>query len=127
MPDIYTKLYQQTCKAFGEAGIKRLAECKLNIEAGAIDTLKGMDLAQYFLVAPLIDALLDYLPKPIAKEVFKRACKGIGDQASEYFFSDKYEKENIIDSVVCTNRRKLRELGIPENQFKNYGGAFVEN
>ena len=77
MADIYTKLYQQTCHAFGEAGTKRLAECKLNIEASATHTLKGMDLAQYFLVAPLIDALLEHLPKPVAKEVFKRLAKAL--------------------------------------------------
>ena len=125
MDDIYTKLYQQTCHAFGEAGTKRLAECKLNIEASATHTLKGMDLAQYFLVAPLIDALLEHLPKPVAKEVFKKACKGIGDTAEEYFYGNKNEKENVFDVVLARNRAKLRELGIPKEQFKEYGGEAV--
>lgn len=126
MADIYTKLYQQTCHAFGEAGTKRLAECKLNIEASATHTLKGMDLAQYFLVAPLIDALLEHLPKPIAKEVFKKACKGIGEQAEEYFYGNRNEKENVFDVVLARNRAKLREIGIPETQFKEYGGEAIE-
>lgn len=126
MADIYSKLYQQTCHAFGEAGTKRLAECKLNIEASATHTLKGMDLAQYFLVAPLIDALLEHLPKPIAKEVFKKACKGIGEQAEEYFYGNKNEKENVFDVVLARNRAKLREIGIPEAQFKEYGGEAIE-
>ena len=126
MADIYTKLYQQTCHAFGEAGTKRLAECKLNIEASATHTLKGMDLAQYFLVAPLIDALLEHLPKPVAKEVFKKACKGIGEQAEEYFYGNKNEKENVFDVVLARNRAKLRELGIPKEQFKDYGGEIID-
>ena len=107
MADIYTKLYQQTCHAFGEAGTKRLAECKLNIEA------------------PLIDALLEHLPKPVAKEVFKKACKGIGDTAAEYFYGYENEKENVFDVVLSRNRAKLREIGIPKEQFKEYGGEAV--
>ena len=123
MVDI-TKIYNETCNAFYKGAVFKLGESNLNITAGAYNVMKGMDIAQYFMVEPLIDALLDHLPKPVAKEVFKEICTEIGSRVCAYY--QKNEAENTLDTAIAHNRRKLDKLGIPKDQWKDFGGEWYE-
>ena len=51
MVDI-TKIYNETCNAFYKGAVFKLGESNLNITAGAYNVMKGMDIAQYFMVEP---------------------------------------------------------------------------
>lgn len=125
MGDVFTKIYNETLNAFNQGGVKRLGESNLNITAGAYHVMKGMDIAQYFMVEPLIDALLEHLPKPAAKQVFKDVCAGIGSQVEKYYYKD--EAQNVLDTAIAHNRRKLEKLGIPKEQWREFGGEWYEN
>lgn len=113
------KIYTDTITAFNQHVVKRPTESDFSIQSSGMHILKGIDIAQYFMVEPLIDALTDYLPKPIAKEAFKKICHGI--QAN----TDKYleDKENL-DVAIYHNRNKLKQIGIPEEQWGDYGGGY---
>ena len=125
MGDPFTKIFNETINAFNRGGVYRLGESNLNITAGATHVMKGIDLAQYFMVEPLIDELLEVLPKPIAKKVFKNVCAGIGSRIEAYYFKD--EAQNTLDTCIAHNQTKLKQLGIPENQWRDFGGAWYED
>ena len=125
MGDVFTKIFNETINAFNQGGVKRLGESNLNITAGATHVMKGIDLAQYFMVEPLIDALTDHLSKPVAKQVFKQVCQGIGSRVESYYYKD--EAQNTLDTVIAHNQTKLKQLGIPKEQWKEYGGAWYED
>lgn len=125
MADVLTKIYNESINAFNRGGVYRLGESNLNITAGATHVMKGIDLAQYFMVEPLIDALTDHLPKPVAKQVFKEVCQGIGSRVQSYYFKD--EADNVLTVVIGHNQTKLKQLGIPKEQWKDYGGAWYED
>lgn len=124
MGDVFSKIYQETCNAFNRGATFRKAECELNIVAGATHTMKGIDLAQYFMVEPLIDALLEHLPKPVAKQVFKDVCAGIGSRIEAYYYKD--EAENTLDTVIAHNQTKLKTLGIPKDRWRDFGGEWPD-
>ena len=125
MDDVFSKLLNETVQDFGNIGIKRPTESNLSVIAGAKQVLKGMDIAQYFMVEPLIDALLEHLPKPAAKQVFKEVCEGIGSRIEQYYYKD--EAQNTLDTAIAHNQTKLKMLGIPKEQWKNFGGAWYED
>ena len=125
MGDVFTKIYNETCQAFNKGAVKRIGESNLNITSGAYHVMKGMDLAQYFMVEPLIDALLEHLPKPAAKQVFKEVCAGIGAQVEKYYYKD--EAQNVLDTAIAHNQTKLKMLGIPKEQWREFGGEWYEN
>ena len=122
--DVFTKIFNETCNAFNRGAVYRLGESNLNIIAGAKQVMKGMDIAQYFMVEPLIDALLEHLPKPIAKQVFKEVCAGIGSRVEAYYYKD--EAQNVLDTAIAHNQTKLKKLGIPKEQWKEFGGEWYE-
>lgn len=124
MTDVFEKIFNESINAFNKGGVYRLGESNLNIKAGAVHTLKGMDLAQYFMVEPLVAALLEALPKPTAKKVFKEVCSGIGSRIEAYYYKD--EAENVLDTVISHNREALRKLGIPREQWRDFGGEWPE-
>lgn len=124
MGDVFTKIFNETINAFNQGGVKRLGESNLNITAGAYHVMKGMDIAQYFMVEPLIDALLEHLPKPAAKQVFKDVCAGIGSRVEHYYYKD--EAQNTLDTAIAHNQTKLKMLGIPKEQWRDYGGEWYE-
>lgn len=124
MADVFTKVFNETINAFNRGGVYRLGESNLNIVAGAQHVMKGIDLGQYFMVEPLIDALLEHLPKPVAKQVFKEVCEGIGSRVESYYYKD--EAENTLDTVIAHNQTKLKKLGIPKEQWRNFGGEWPE-
>ena len=123
MADVFTKIYNESINAFNR-GNKRLGESNLNITSGAYHTMKGIDIAQYFMVEPLIDVLTDYLPKPIAKEAFKKICERIGSQVERYYYKD--EEQNVLDTAIAHNQTKLKMLGIPKEQWREFGGEWYE-
>ena len=69
------ELYNTTIKDFGTIGVSKIAESNAEIVAGAQKVITGINVAQYFMVEPIITELLEVLPKPIAKEVFENICK----------------------------------------------------
>ena len=125
MGDPFTKIFNETVNAFNRGGVYRLGEANLNITAGAPHVMKGIDLAQYFMVEPLIDELLEVLPKPVANQVFKNVCSGIGSRIQAYYFKD--EAQNTLDTVISHNQTKLKQLGIPKDQWRDFGGAWYED
>ena len=125
MGDPFTKIFNETVNAFNRGGVYRLGEANLNITAGATHVMKGIDIAQYFMVEPLIDELLEVLPKPVAKQVFKNVCSGIGSRIQAYYFKD--EAQNTLDTVISHNQTKLKQLGIPKEQWRDFGGAWYED
>lgn len=125
MGDPFTKIFNETVNAFNRGGVYRLGEANLNITAGATHVMKGIDIAQYFMVEPLIDELLEVLPKPVAKQVFKNVCAGIGSRIQAYYFKD--EAQNTLDTVISHNQTKLKQLGIPKEQWRDFGGAWYED
>jgi hypothetical protein len=125
MGDVFTKVFNETINAFNRGGVYRLGESNLNIISGAQQVMKGIDIAQYFMVEPLIDALLENLPKPVAKQVFKEVCAGIGNRVENYYYKD--EAQNTLDTVIAHNQTKLKQLGIPKEQWREFGGAWYED
>lgn len=124
MGDVFTKIYNETINAFNRGGVYRLGESNLNIISGAQHVMKGMDIAQYFMVEPLIRALLEYLPKPTAKKVFKEVCEGIGYRIENYYYKD--EAENTLDTAIAHNQTMLKKIGIPREQWREFGGEWPE-
>lgn len=125
MSDPFTKIFNETINAFNRGGVYRLGEANLNITAGATHVMKGIDIAQYFMVEPLIDELLEVLPKAVAKQVFKNVCQGIGSRVEAYYYKD--EAQNTLDTVIAHNQTKLKLLGIPKEQWRDFGGDWYEN
>lgn len=115
------KIYTETLDAFNQHVVKRPTESDFSIQSSAIHILKGIDIAQYFMVEPLIDTLTDYLPKPIAKEAFKKICVGIQANTEQYL----QDKESL-DVAIYHNRNKLQQIGIPEEQWGDYGGKYAD-
>lgn len=118
------KVQRESIHAFDRYAKTKTAEISLAGRARAMHVLSGMDIAEYFMVEPLIDGLLAYLPKKEAKEVFRHVVEILADRINEYFLSG--EEQNSIDVAVAHNRRKLRELGIPEEKIPFYGGRFYD-
>lgn len=125
MGDPFTKIFNETINAFNRGGVYRLGESNLNIISGAQQVMKGIDIAQYFMVEPLIFELLEVLPKPVAKEVFKKVCAGIGSRVEQYYYKD--EAQNTLDTVIAHNQTMLKKLGIPKEQWREFGGAWYED
>lgn len=124
MGDVFTKVFNETINAFNRGGVYRFGESNLNIISGAQQVMKGIDLGQYFMVEPLIDALLEHLPKPAAKQVFKEVCEGIGNRVEAYYYKD--EAENTLDTVIAHNQTKLKQLGIPKERWRDFGGEWPD-
>ena len=117
-------LYNTTIKDFGTIGVSKIAESNAEIVAGAQKVITGINVAQYFMVEPIITELLEVLPKPIAKEVFENICKGIGTNIEKFYKPG--EANNALDTAIYHNREILRKLGIPERNFHKYGAKYPE-
>ena len=115
-------LYNTTIKDFGTIGVSKIAESNAEIVAGAQKVITGINVAQYFMVEPIITELLEVLPKPIAKEVFENICKGIGTNIEKFYKPG--EANNALDTAIYHNREILRKLGIPERNFHKYGAEY---
>lgn len=113
------RIYQETVGAFNKYAVKKPTESDFSIQSAAFHTLKGIDLAEIFMVEPLIDTLTDYLPKDVAKQAFKDACQRIQTKIDLYI----EDKENL-DVAISHNRAKLKQIGIPKNNWGEYGGEF---
>lgn len=120
--ELLDRIYQETVEAFNKYAVKKPTESDFSIQSASHHTLKGIDMAQYMMVQPIIDTLTDYLPKDKAKEAFKIACQRIQTNVELYL----YDKENF-DQIIYHNRIKLKQIGIPEKQWKEYGGAYLDD
>ena len=71
------ELYNATIRDFGNVNISEgFAKSNGEIVAGAQKVITGINVAQYFMVEPIITELLEVLPKPAAKEVFEKNLQG---------------------------------------------------
>lgn len=118
------ELYNTTIKDFGTVNISGFTKSNSEIIAGARKVIVGINVAQYFMVEPIIDELLEVLPKPIAKEVFENICKRIGRSIENFY--EPGEANNVLETAVHHNREKLAKLGIPERNFGKYGAEWPE-
>ena len=117
--ELLDRIYQETVGAFNKYAVKKPTESDISIQSAAFHTLKGIDLAEIFMVEPLIDTLTDYLPKDIAKQAFKDACQRIQAKIDLYI----EDKENL-DVAISHNQTKLKQIGIPRQKWGEYGGEF---
>lgn len=120
--ELLDKVYKETVGAFNKYAVKKPTESDFSIQSAALHTIKGIDLAEIFIVEPLIDTLTDYLPKDIAKQAFKDACKRIEANVTAYI----EDKENL-DVAISHNQTKLKQLGIPKEKWGEYGGEFLND
>ena len=119
------ELFNATVKDFGMVNITSgFAKSNGEIVAGAQKVITGINVAQYFMVEPIITELLEVLPKPAAKEVFEKICKGIGTNIEKFYKPG--EANNALDTAIYHNREILRRLGIPERNFRKYGAEYPE-
>lgn len=119
------ELFNATVKDFGTVNITGgFAKSNGEIVAGAQKVITGINIAQYFMVEPIITELLEVLPKPAAKEVFEKICKGIGTNIEKFYKPG--EANNALDTAIYHNREILRRLGIPERNFRKYGAEYPE-
>lgn len=125
MNKILEDIYNATLKDFGNINIHDgFAKSNGEIVAGAKKVITGINIAQYFMVEPIITELLEVLPKPIAKEVFEKICKGIGTNIEKFYRPN--EANNALGTAIFHNREILRRLGIPERNFRKYGAEYPE-
>ena len=117
-------LFNTTVRDFGDIGVKKIAESNAEIVAGARKVITGINVAQYFMVEPIITELLEVLPKPEAKKVFERICIGIGTNIEKFY--EPGEANNALETAVHHNREILRRLGVPERNFQKYGAEWPE-
>lgn len=118
-------LYNATIEDFGKVDVRGgFARSNGEIVAGAQKVISGLNIAQYLMVEPLIDELTEVLPKPIAKKVFEKICLGIGTSIEKFYKPG--EANNVLETAVHHNREKLAKLGIPERNFRKYGGEWPE-
>lgn len=119
------ELYNATIADFGKVNISEgFAKSNGEIVAGAQKVITGINVAQYFMVEPIITELLEVLPKPIAKEVFEKICTGIGTNIEKFYKPN--EANNALGTAIYHNREILRKLGIPERNFRKYGAEYPE-
>lgn len=119
------ELYNATLNDFGNINIRGgFAKNNGEIVAGARKVITGINVAQYFMVEPIISELLEVLPKPVAKEVFEKICKGIGTNIEKFYKPG--EANNSLDTAIYHNREILRKLGIPERNFRKYGAEYPD-
>jgi hypothetical protein len=119
------ELYNATIADFGKVNISEgFAKSNGEIVAGAQKVITGINVAQYFMVEPIISELLEVLPKPIAKEVFEKICTGIGTNIEKFYKPN--EANNALGTAIYHNREILRKLGIPERNFRKYGAEYPE-
>ena len=103
------ELYNATLNDFGNINIRGgFAKSNGEIVAGARKVITGINVAQYFMVEPSISELLEVLPKPVAKEVFEKICKGIGTNIAKFY--ERGEANNALDTAIYHNREILRKL-----------------
>lgn len=124
MNRVLEDLFNTTVRDFGREGIFKTTENNGRIVAGARKVITGINVAQYFMVEPLVDELLRVLPKPEAKKAFINICMGIGNSIGKFY--EPGEANNALEVAVHHNREKLRKLGIPERNFGKYGGEWPE-
>ena len=117
--ELLDRAFKETVGAFNKYAVKKPTESDFSIQSAAFHTLKGIDLAEIFMVEPLIDTLTDYLPKDIAKQAFKDVCQRIQAKIDLYL----KDKENL-DVAISHNQTKLKQIGIPKNNWGKYGGEF---
>lgn len=117
--ELLDRVFKETVGAFNKYAVKKPTESDFSIQSAAFHTLKGIDLAEIFMVEPLIDTLTDYLPKDIAKQAFKDVCQRIQAKIDLYI----EDKENL-DVAISHNQTKLKQIGIPKNNWGKYGGEF---
>lgn len=117
-------LFKMTLDDFGTTGIIRVTENNAKIVAGGSKVIVGINVAQYFMVEPIINELLEILPKPKAREAFERICRCIGASIGEFYKPG--EANNVLDTAVYHNRRLLEKLGIPPEKYAKYGGEWPE-
>lgn len=113
------QLMQESGKAFDHT-IKRKQECLVNITARYKQNLDGAKLAQHLAVVPFYNALVDVLPKPVLKKVFKEFYKKFGDNIDD-LFSDRNASDSY-DIRLGQNRTALKQMNIPKEQWEEYGG-----
>ena len=119
------EIFNATLKDFGTTNISGgFAKNNGEIIAGAKKVITGINVAQYFMVEPIITELLEVLPKPTAKEVFEKICKGIGTNLEKFYKTG--EANNALDTAIYHNREILRKIGIPERNFGRYGAEYPE-
>lgn len=126
--DIYkigNKIYQESCNAFNKYAVKSPTKSDFEVKASVVHMMTGIDVAQYFMVEPLIYALLEHLPKKQAKEVFKTVCDSISDAVDE--FLKEGEADNVLSTRISHNRTALKEIGVSKEQWKKYGGEFYDS
>lgn len=118
-------LYNATVEDFGKVDVRGgFAISNGEIVAGAKKVIDGINIAQYLMVAPNIDELMEVLPKPTAKKVFEKICLGIGTNIKNFY--EPGEANNVLGTAVFHNKEKLAKLGIPERNFKKFGGEYPE-
>ena len=117
--ELLDRVFKETVGAFNKYAVKKPTESDFSIQSAAVHTLKGIDLAEIFMVEPLIDTLTDYLPKDIAKQAFKDVCQRIQAKIDLYL----KDKENL-DVAISHNQTKLKQIGIPKQTWGEYGGEF---
>ena len=122
--NIYEKILNESVSAFNKNIIKRPTESDFNIISGAMHRIEGIKYGKCFMVEPLLASLLEHLPKPVAKEVFKEVLDGVNARIESY--CEKNEAENTVDVAISHNRRMLREVGIPKEHWKKYGGEWED-
>ena len=119
------ELYNATIADFGKVNVSEgFAKSNGEIVAGAQKVITGINVAQYFMVKPIITELLEVLQKPIAKEVFEKICTGIGTNIEKFYKPN--EANNALGTAIYHNREILRKLGIPERNFRKYGAEYPE-
>lgn len=119
------ELYNATLNDFGKVNISGFTKSNSEIIAGAKKVITGINVAQYFMVEPIIDELLEVLPKPTAKAVFEKICLGIGTNIEKFY--EPGEANNALGVAIFHNREKLKKLGIPERNFRKYGAEYPED
>ena len=117
-------LFNMTLNDFNRDGVLHPTENNAKIVAGGRKVITGINIAQYFFVEPLINELLEILPKPKAKEVFERVCRCIGTRIGDFYKPN--EANNVLDNVIYHNRQALQKLGIAKEKWPKFGGEYPE-
>lgn len=124
MNKVLEDLYNTVVNDFGTVGTLKPTESNGRIVAGARQVITGINVAQYLMVEPMIDELLEVLPKPVAKETFEKICEGIGNRIAAFY--EPGEANEVLEVCVHHNREKLAKLGIPKKNFAKFGGEWPE-
>ena len=107
MNKLLEKIYNATLKDFGNINVHEgFAKSNGEVVAGAKKVITGIDVAQYLMVEPIISELLEVLPKPVAKEVFEKICKGIGTNIAKFY--ERGEANKSSSPAIFTHTASVR-------------------